>query len=101
MCSQHSAGAKEQNAVSQVHKPALLFFAHHVLWLLFSDDTTSYIFFFGLNKFCSYPRLAVDGSDEALRKEQSRVQELQQLLEQERAVSARKNREEEEQRGVR
>lgn len=45
-------------------------------------------------------RLAVDGSDEALRKEQSRVQELQQLLEQERAVSARKNREEEEQRGV-
>lgn len=49
----------------------------------------------------SFPRLAVEGSDEALKTEQSRVQELQQLLEQERAVSARKNREEEEKREVR
>lgn len=46
-------------------------------------------------------RLSVNEVEAALRKEQSRVQELQQQLEQERAVSLRKDREEEEMRGVR
>lgn len=46
-------------------------------------------------------RLSVNEVEAALRKEQSRVQELQQQLEQERAVSLRKDREEEERRGVR
>ncbi|XP_074547801.1 pericentrin [Halichoeres trimaculatus] len=43
-------------------------------------------------------RLAVEEGEEALRREQSRVQELQQQLEQERALSLRKEREEEERR---
>lgn len=46
-------------------------------------------------------RLAVDEGEEALRGEQTRVQELQQQLEQERAVSLRKDRDAEERRGVR
>lgn len=46
-------------------------------------------------------RLSVNEVEAALRMEQSRVQELQQQLEQERAVSLRKDREEEERRGVR
>lgn len=46
-------------------------------------------------------RLSVNEVEAALRKEQSRVQEFQQQLEQERAVSLRKDREEEERRGVR
>ena len=49
----------------------------------------------------SYFRLVVDEAEEALRREQTRVLELQQQLEQERAVSLRKDREEEERRGVR
>lgn len=48
-----------------------------------------------------FSRLAVDQSEEAFRREQTRVQELQQQLEQERALSLRKDREEEERRGVR
>lgn len=39
--------------------------------------------------------------EEAMRREQTRVQELQQQLEQERALSLRKDREEDERRGVR
>lgn len=46
-------------------------------------------------------RLAVDEGEEALRREQTRIQELQQQLEQERAVSLRKDRDAEERRGVR
>lgn len=46
-------------------------------------------------------RLAVDEGEEALRREQTRVQELQQQLEQERAVSLHKDRDAEERRGVR
>ncbi|XP_026194895.1 pericentrin-like isoform X2 [Anabas testudineus] len=45
-------------------------------------------------------RLAVEENEEALRREQTKVQELQQQLEQERALSLRKNREEEERRGA-
>uniref|UniRef100_UPI0037E7F2AE pericentrin isoform X2 n=1 Tax=Semicossyphus pulcher TaxID=241346 RepID=UPI0037E7F2AE len=45
-------------------------------------------------------RLVVEEGEEALRREQSRVQELQQLVEQERALSLRKDREEEERRGA-
>ncbi|XP_031165616.2 pericentrin isoform X6 [Sander lucioperca] len=43
-------------------------------------------------------RLALEEGEEALRREQTRVQELQQQLEQERALSLRKDREEEERR---
>ncbi|XP_034530488.1 pericentrin isoform X2 [Notolabrus celidotus] len=43
-------------------------------------------------------RLAVEEGEEALRREQSRLQELQQQLEQERALSLRRDREEEEKR---
>ncbi|KAM6917864.1 pericentrin isoform 2-T2 [Lycodopsis pacificus] len=43
-------------------------------------------------------RMAVEEGEEALRREQVRVQELQQQLEQERALSLRKDREEEERR---
>ncbi|XP_056248818.1 pericentrin isoform X1 [Seriola aureovittata] len=43
-------------------------------------------------------RLAIEEGEEALRREQTRVQELQQQLEQERALSVRKEREEEERR---
>ncbi|XP_039642921.1 pericentrin isoform X3 [Perca fluviatilis] len=43
-------------------------------------------------------RLALEEREEALRREQTRVQELQQQLEQERALSLRKDREEEERR---
>ncbi|KAK9534370.1 hypothetical protein VZT92_009414 [Zoarces viviparus] len=43
-------------------------------------------------------RMAVEEGEEALRREQMRVQELQQQLEQERALSLRKDREEEERR---
>lgn len=46
-------------------------------------------------------RLALEEGEEALRKEQTRVREFQQQLEQERALSLRKDREEEERRGVR
>ncbi|XP_044023203.1 pericentrin isoform X3 [Siniperca chuatsi] len=45
-------------------------------------------------------RLAVEEGEEALRREQTKVQELQQQLEQERALSLRKDREEEERRGA-
>ncbi|XP_038584251.1 pericentrin isoform X3 [Micropterus salmoides] len=45
-------------------------------------------------------RLAVEEGEEALRREQTRVQELRQQLEQERALSLRKDREEEERRGA-
>ncbi|XP_051244571.1 pericentrin isoform X2 [Dicentrarchus labrax] len=45
-------------------------------------------------------RLALEECEEALRREQTRVQELQQQLEQERALSLRKDREEEERRGA-
>nr|XP_046269155.1 pericentrin isoform X2 [Scatophagus argus] len=45
-------------------------------------------------------RLAVEECEETLRREQTRVQELQHQLEQERAVSLRKDREEEERRGA-
>lgn len=45
--------------------------------------------------------MAVEEGEEALRREQVRVQELQQQLEQERALSVRKDREEEERREVR
>ncbi|XP_071353542.1 pericentrin isoform X2 [Trachinotus anak] len=44
--------------------------------------------------------LAIAEGEEALRREQTRVQELQQQLEQERALSVRKEREEEERRGA-
>lgn len=50
---------------------------------------------------CVIPRLSVDGCEEALRREQTRVQEFQQQLEQERSMSLHKNREEEEKKGVR
>lgn len=43
----------------------------------------------------------MEESEEAMRREQTKVQELQQQLEQERALSLRKNREEDERRGVR
>ncbi len=46
-------------------------------------------------------RLAVEEGEEALRREQTRVKELQQQLEQERSLSLRKDREQEERRGVR
>lgn len=46
-------------------------------------------------------RLVVDEAEDALRREQTRIQEFQQQLEQERAVSLRKDKEEEERRGVR
>ena len=46
-------------------------------------------------------RLAVEEGEEALKEEQTRVQELQQQLEQERDLSLRKDREEEERREVR
>ncbi|XP_028995899.1 pericentrin isoform X2 [Betta splendens] len=45
-------------------------------------------------------RHTVEEGEEALRKEQTKVQDLQQQLDQERALSLRKNREEEEKRGV-
>ncbi|XP_030299600.1 pericentrin isoform X3 [Sparus aurata] len=45
-------------------------------------------------------RLAVEECEEAMRREQTRVQELQQQLEQERALSLRKDREEDERRGA-
>ncbi|XP_073339040.1 pericentrin isoform X2 [Pagrus major] len=45
-------------------------------------------------------RLAVDQGEEAMRREQTKVQELQQQLEQERALSLRKEREEDERRGA-
>ncbi|XP_036981473.1 pericentrin isoform X2 [Acanthopagrus latus] len=45
-------------------------------------------------------RLAVEEGEEAMRREQTRVQELQQQLEQERALSLRKDREEDERRGA-
>ncbi|CAJ1074387.1 pericentrin isoform X4 [Xyrichtys novacula] len=45
-------------------------------------------------------RLSVEEGEEALRREQSRVQELQQQLEQERALSLRRDRQEEERRGA-
>ncbi|XP_027130303.1 pericentrin isoform X5 [Larimichthys crocea] len=45
-------------------------------------------------------RLTVEEGEEALRREQTRVQEIQQELEQERALSLRKDREEEERRGA-
>ncbi|XP_078134423.1 pericentrin isoform X2 [Sander vitreus] len=45
-------------------------------------------------------RLALEEGEEALKREQTRVQELQQQLEQERALSLRKDREEEERRGA-
>ncbi|XP_041809392.1 pericentrin isoform X2 [Chelmon rostratus] len=45
-------------------------------------------------------RLALEEGEEALRKEQTRVREFQQQLEQERALSLRKDREEEERRGA-
>ncbi|XP_070776144.1 pericentrin [Enoplosus armatus] len=45
-------------------------------------------------------RLAVEEGEEVLRREQTRVQELQQQLEQERALSLRKEKEEEERRGA-
>lgn len=48
-----------------------------------------------------FSRLAVEEGDESLRREQTRVQELQQQLEQERALSLRKDREEEQRREVR
>lgn len=51
--------------------------------------------------FVLFFRLAVEEGEEALRREQTRVQELRQQLEQERALSLRKDREEEERRGVR
>ena len=50
---------------------------------------------------CAFLRLAVEEGEEAMRREQTRVQELQQQLEQERALSLRKDREEDERRGVR
>lgn len=46
-------------------------------------------------------RVAVEEGEEALRREQTTVQELQQQLEQERALSLRKDREEEGRREVR
>lgn len=46
-------------------------------------------------------RAVVEEGEESLRREKTRVSELQQQLEQERAVSLRKAKEEEERRGVR
>lgn len=46
-------------------------------------------------------RLAVEEGEEALRREQSNIKELQQQLEEERALSVRKKREQEERREVR
>lgn len=48
-----------------------------------------------------YLRTVVKEGEDSLRREQNRVHELQQQLEQERAVSLHKEREEEEKRGVR
>lgn len=48
-----------------------------------------------------YLRTVVEEGEDSLRKEQNRVQELQQQLEQERAVSLRKEKAEEERRAVR
>lgn len=44
--------------------------------------------------------MVVEEGEDSLRREQNRVYELQQQLEQERAVSLRKEKEEEERRGV-
>jgi len=46
-------------------------------------------------------RMAVEAGEEALRREQRGIQELQQQLDQERALSLRKDREDEERREVR
>ena len=46
-------------------------------------------------------RLTVEENEESLRREQTRIQELQCELEQEKALSLRKDREEEERRAVR
>ena len=51
--------------------------------------------------FSFFSRLTVQEDEEAMKSEQTRVQELQQELEQERALSLRKDKEEEERRGVR
>lgn len=48
-----------------------------------------------------YLRTAVEEGEDSLRREQNRVHELQQQLEKERAVSLRKEKAEEEKRGVR
>lgn len=48
-----------------------------------------------------FHRVVVEEGEESLRREKNRVCELQQQLEQERAVSLRKVKEEEERRGVR
>lgn len=48
-----------------------------------------------------YLRMIVEESEDSLRREQKRVHELQQQLEQERAVSLHKEKEEEERKGVR
>lgn len=48
-----------------------------------------------------YLRMVVEEGEDSLRREQNRVHELQQQLEQERAASLHKEKEEEERRGVR
>lgn len=48
-----------------------------------------------------YLRMVVEEGEDSLRTEQNKVHELQQQLEQERALSLRKEKEEEERRGVR
>lgn len=53
------------------------------------------------NKIVPFLRVVVDEGEESLKREQNRVCELQQQLEQERAVSLHKEKEEEERRGVR
>lgn len=52
-------------------------------------------------KIVPFLRVVVEEAEESLRREKNRVCEFQQQLEQERAVSLRKVKEEEERRGVR
>uniref|UniRef100_A0A3Q2P6W8 Pericentrin n=1 Tax=Fundulus heteroclitus TaxID=8078 RepID=A0A3Q2P6W8_FUNHE len=93
MCPRRSAGAQEQNTFARVYFRHFLYRLWQYLKYALKVEPGICLFVFS--------RLAVEEAEEALRSEQTRFQELQQEVEQERALSLRKNRETEERREVR